>query len=225
MALSQNPLCRAAYERLKASMKAHNSDDSSKLEDWQNADDDILDEDLVAMPFNGNLFGTAKDYNGEDFGQGTNSDDEESEETSEEETEAAEQCLFELQLEDSWEPAHNPDMPEDHSAMQLDSDDGDPNTLIDFHLAEQCLLAEEHADSHPQIVCYSETYPSSQAGYVVVSMGKSSDTTYTSSVNGKQNIWAPFSSEIDWKVARWAKLRGAGSTAFSDLLAIDGVCI
>ncbi|PPQ81967.1 hypothetical protein CVT26_004198 [Gymnopilus dilepis] len=28
----------------------------------------------------------------------------------------------------------------------------------------------------------------------------------------------------DWKVAQWAKLRGVGSTAFSDLLAIDGVC-
>ncbi|KAJ3797272.1 hypothetical protein GGU11DRAFT_816582 [Lentinula aff. detonsa] len=28
---------------------------------------------------------------------------------------------------------------------------------------------------------------------------------------------------MDWELAHWAKLRGAGSTAFSDLLAIDGV--
>jgi hypothetical protein len=28
---------------------------------------------------------------------------------------------------------------------------------------------------------------------------------------------------MDWKVAHWAKLRGPGSTAFSDLLNIDGV--
>ncbi|KAJ3998021.1 hypothetical protein F5050DRAFT_1798690 [Lentinula boryana] len=36
-----------------------------------------------------------------------------------------------------------------------------------------------------------------------------------------QNIWAPFVSKMDWELAHWAKLRGAGSTAFSDLLAID----
>ncbi|KAF9487129.1 hypothetical protein BDN71DRAFT_1405152 [Pleurotus eryngii] len=35
--------------------------------------------------------------------------------------------------------------------------------------------------------------------------------------------YAPFSSRLDWEVARWAKLRGLGSTAFSDLLSIEGV--
>lgn len=37
------------------------------------------------------------------------------------------------------------------------------------------------------------------------------------------NIWAPFSSRTDWEVARWAKLRGPGSTSFSELLDIAGV--
>lgn len=37
------------------------------------------------------------------------------------------------------------------------------------------------------------------------------------------NVYAPFSCKIDWELARWAKLRGPGSTAVSDLLAIDGV--
>ncbi|PCH41885.1 hypothetical protein WOLCODRAFT_89528 [Wolfiporia cocos MD-104 SS10] len=37
------------------------------------------------------------------------------------------------------------------------------------------------------------------------------------------NIWAPFSSRMDWEIARWEKLQGPSSTAFSDLLAIDGV--
>ncbi|THU75130.1 hypothetical protein K435DRAFT_707628, partial [Dendrothele bispora CBS 962.96] len=35
--------------------------------------------------------------------------------------------------------------------------------------------------------------------------------------------WAPFTSEIDWRVAKWAKMRGASSSAFTELLAIDGV--
>jgi hypothetical protein len=35
--------------------------------------------------------------------------------------------------------------------------------------------------------------------------------------------WAPFSSRMEWEVARWAKLRGPSSTALSELLHINGV--
>ncbi|KAJ7864581.1 hypothetical protein B0H14DRAFT_3084418 [Mycena olivaceomarginata] len=37
------------------------------------------------------------------------------------------------------------------------------------------------------------------------------------------SVYAPFNSKLDWEVARWAKLRGAGSTAFTELLKINGV--
>ena len=37
------------------------------------------------------------------------------------------------------------------------------------------------------------------------------------------NPYHPFTTRLEWEVARWAKLRGSGSTAFSDLLAIEGV--
>ena len=36
--------------------------------------------------------------------------------------------------------------------------------------------------------------------------------------------WAPFRSQLDWEVARWAKLCGLTSTAVAELLAIPGVC-
>ncbi|THG94848.1 hypothetical protein EW026_g6702 [Hermanssonia centrifuga] len=42
-------------------------------------------------------------------------------------------------------------------------------------------------------------------------------------INNQKNIYAPFASKLDWQTARWAKLRGPGSTAFTDLLSIDGV--
>ena len=42
-------------------------------------------------------------------------------------------------------------------------------------------------------------------------------------VDTEANIWAPFRSKMDWELARWAKLRGPGSTAVSELLGIDGV--
>ncbi|THU96048.1 hypothetical protein K435DRAFT_665236 [Dendrothele bispora CBS 962.96] len=47
---------------------------------------------------------------------------------------------------------------------------------------------------------------------------------YQSNIPGSDtNIWAPFNSRMDWEVAQWAKMRHTGSTAFSDLLQIDGV--
>ncbi|RDX41450.1 hypothetical protein OH76DRAFT_1459168 [Lentinus brumalis] len=37
------------------------------------------------------------------------------------------------------------------------------------------------------------------------------------------NPYAPFASRLDWQLAQWAKLRGTGSTAFTELLAIEEV--
>ena len=37
------------------------------------------------------------------------------------------------------------------------------------------------------------------------------------------NPYAPFLSKTEWEIARWAKLRGPGSTGFSELMGIDGV--
>ena len=40
---------------------------------------------------------------------------------------------------------------------------------------------------------------------------------------GREGIWAPFSSQCDWEIARWAKMHGPSSSAFSELLAIPEV--
>lgn len=49
--------------------------------------------------------------------------------------------------------------------------------------------------------------------------------TYTQEVDPKsENPYAPFTSRLDWEIAHWTKLRSSGSTAFSDLLAIEEVC-
>ncbi|KAF8258517.1 hypothetical protein EI94DRAFT_1774184 [Lactarius quietus] len=40
---------------------------------------------------------------------------------------------------------------------------------------------------------------------------------------GTTNVYAPFLSKTDWEIARWAKLRGPGSTAFSELTSIKGL--
>ncbi|KAI0069583.1 hypothetical protein K474DRAFT_1610247 [Panus rudis PR-1116 ss-1] len=73
---------------------------------------------------------------------------------------------------------------------------------------------------------YSAQYPSIAAG-APVPQDKLNGTAYeryVSAAGSEQNPFAPFTSRIDWEVARWAKLRGPGSTAVSDLLQIPGVC-
>jgi hypothetical protein len=39
------------------------------------------------------------------------------------------------------------------------------------------------------------------------------------------NPYWPFTSQLDWKVAHWAKMRGPGSTAVSELLRIESVSV
>ena len=75
------------------------------------------------------------------------------------------------------------------------------------------------------IQTYIDRFPG-RAGEIIGPMPLTRDPAhvhYMNSVNGRSNPWAPFASEIDWEVAKWAKLRGPSSTAFSDLLAIPGV--
>ncbi|KAG2124273.1 hypothetical protein BD769DRAFT_1628794 [Suillus cothurnatus] len=38
----------------------------------------------------------------------------------------------------------------------------------------------------------------------------------------EDNIYAPFASKLDWDIACWAKLRGSSSTAFTELVSIEG---
>ena len=44
-----------------------------------------------------------------------------------------------------------------------------------------------------------------------------------SGVTPEDSIWAPFCSQRDWEIARWAKIYRLTSTAFSALLAIPEV--
>ena len=45
-----------------------------------------------------------------------------------------------------------------------------------------------------------------------------------SSYMNSDNIYGPFTSDIDWNVAKWVKLRGPSSSAATELLKIPEVC-
>ncbi|KAJ7758311.1 hypothetical protein B0H16DRAFT_1821620 [Mycena metata] len=74
--------------------------------------------------------------------------------------------------------------------------------------------AEDHFHHKPIV----EKYHSTLAGKPIVNpKAQSSEQAYASSLNDltAANPYAPFTSKLDWEVAKWAKLRGAGSTVFT----------
>jgi hypothetical protein len=69
---------------------------------------------------------------------------------------------------------------------------------------------------------FNDKYPHFRAGHCLGS-DQDTNTQYQVDLLNDMNTWSPFCSRLDWEIARWAKLRGPSSTAFSELLAIDGV--
>ncbi|THU86756.1 hypothetical protein K435DRAFT_683009 [Dendrothele bispora CBS 962.96] len=124
-------------------------------------------------------------------------------------------------LEVGWEP-ERPQAIEEYPEEPVIPNDGNEE---DDHLsADEQLNTQLHPDRF-YVTRYSDKYPGRQAGAATAG-GLKSDEKYAQALgisNDGSNRWAPFASKLDWEVACWAKMRGLGSTAFSDLLSIDGV--
>ncbi|KAJ7489503.1 hypothetical protein FB451DRAFT_1337209 [Mycena latifolia] len=86
-------------------------------------------------------------------------------------------------------------------------------------------LDEEDALEFPDDI--SEMLPNLFAGAAGALLPKTELPSYTQYQTHlsemDHNLWAPFKSQIDWQITCWAKVRGSTSTAFTDLLAIEGV--
>lgn len=93
--------------------------------------------------------------------------------------------------------------------------------------AERPLIDNGHGLKPARTFRYTEKHSHSRAGHIVA-QNNHRDTAYASSLYDESgegpSCWAPFTSRLDWEVAKWAKLRGTGATAVSELLSIDGVC-
>ncbi|KAI8985007.1 hypothetical protein BD414DRAFT_547770 [Trametes punicea] len=122
---------------------------------------------------------------------------------------------------DFFGPYNAADFPDDeeltHDAFELDS------SLSDSDDDEDDALAPS-ASSKTFIV----RFPGVLAGAPVVNMETTSRAywQYQDELDGHSapsNAYYPFVSKTDWEVARWAKMRGPGSTSFSELLTIQGV--
>ncbi|KAI1784554.1 hypothetical protein LXA43DRAFT_901392, partial [Ganoderma leucocontextum] len=97
---------------------------------------------------------------------------------------------------DGWEPEPRPPPPQDEEAV---------NTTRQTYVVR---------------------YPSPHAGAPIsASVSVDANETYRTQLDAAcpNNPYYPFATRLDWLVARWAKMRGPGSTAFSELLAIEEV--
>lgn len=215
---SQNPLCHAVFDELQQIASSDSAPDSepesqdiedahpsSQGADLEPQDHDIQDCNTVTQE-------GPEHCNNAPVGPGLDPSDSE--------LDADEQRLFEHDLEEAWEPERL--IAEGGNDSNAEEED-DTFQDVEDALVEEYRLAGQRVDQSPRIEPYSAHHPRSHAG-AILKYTTPTDIRYRATLNEPNNVWVPFQSEADWKIAKWAKLRGAGSTSFSELLAVDGVC-
>lgn len=177
-------------------------------------------------PFEGDHLGSALDYHNDDFPWPT-SDGDEAPDESESESDS-DSDFDELPVDDTagehgvnWVPP--PSLVPTPEPMDEDLPLDDQLTL---ERRREMVQNVQRLGRRPAVVV---TF-GGNAGRVVpqppnAQLDEFGYTTYQSSLGAaaRDNPWYPFQSKLDWEVAKWAKLRGPGDTAFSELLAIEGV--
>ena len=85
-----------------------------------------------------------------------------------------------------------------------------------------CFLSAEEV-ANLQNKTWGDVYPGPHAG-AVHSQGIPTTKEFENVLGGPSpNPFAPFNNQTDWELAKWAKLRGPGSTAFTELMGVTGV--
>lgn len=228
-------MCRAVLEKLRKPNDAYellvSADDNSRS---------AAGSDTNAVPFLGDTFGTPKEDPSDPFGHTMDenevdaddpaplmvSDDEDNNDA-----EDLEMANMVAELERSWEP------PREGAPHQEVLDDevvaDDPQPLMEVYdddgshiqlerKVDRYIIGDGYGVKPAVRIRYQDKYSSSRAG-LPLTHEESKDHAYGEALGGGDNPWAPFKSKKDWEIARWAKLRGPGSTAFSELLTINGV--
>ncbi|KAF9529836.1 hypothetical protein CPB83DRAFT_924972 [Crepidotus variabilis] len=80
--------------------------------------------------------------------------------------------------------------------------------------------AEEGLRKKPFIVPFPQKY--GEAGKVYSQSDTNGSHNYGNQIGG-DGVYGAFTSKLDWEVGKWAKLRGPSSTAFTELIEIEGI--
>ncbi|KAI1781775.1 hypothetical protein LXA43DRAFT_977924 [Ganoderma leucocontextum] len=137
-----------------------------------------------------------------------------------EEAEAEEADTLNFQEEGSWE---EPPPQDDDDAIAMDVDD---EGLVEDRSTEALDLrtAQHRAQEQLCTKTFVNRFPDPRAGAPLLTKESSAYDNYQTELDPEgENPYRPFTSRLDWEIARWAKMRGPGSSAVTELLAIKGV--
>ncbi|KAJ7434366.1 hypothetical protein B0H11DRAFT_2258450 [Mycena galericulata] len=207
--LTTNEACRAIFTEAESRIGPLPAKHAQEQQ-FQERDANFGPPQMHGLPsgdnvFQGDFFGN--NYTDEEFGYDLGSEDEFDDEGSDEDEDPSaqdQQDASHAGLEDGYEVPRA------------------PNT----NLADSAMPGIQQTAAGPAPNRESRKYPGRSAGKPIpATHSQSSEETYRSSLNNSTdgNPYAPFASKMDWDIAKWAKLRGSGSTAFTDLLQIDGL--
>lgn len=200
LARTSQPACRAIYEQQRSYLPG--VDPKSEPED-----DSEEAEEAPMQIFAGDYFG--EDYADDNFpgwdGAGGESSTSSSDESSSSDDEP------DPYLEPPPAPLANP---AEAGVNPMEDEHGRLFTGEERHKAEEDIWVEPVVYGFP-----------GRAGEAVEEENESGYVGYKDSLGAgsHNNPYAPFASKIDWDMARWAKLRGPGSTAVTELMGIDNV--
>ncbi|KAH7904180.1 hypothetical protein BJ138DRAFT_1107047 [Hygrophoropsis aurantiaca] len=230
LAQTRNPQCVAIYQQSQQYSPENESDEDAQLDAQESippdVDADMLEYEPEQMQdelmddggvFDGDYFGA---YGDEDLPW---PEDDEGGDGGDDDANEMDEDAAQLDLENGWEP--EPDLPQgemnDVDEEEEDAEDrGEENRTHAEREPEQAQDEDRDQTSNKPFI---SLYPNPNAGAPIYTREKNAYQSYGALLSDSENVWAPFTSQIDFEVARWAKLRGPGSTAFSDLLKIDGV--
>lgn len=194
-------------------------------------DDDLDAAEDHAIPFEGDHYGA---YSAEEFDDFDEYDDdqqgpaeESEEERRQEDTESQDDDEVDaanLEAEAGWEPPPPATIPR-APAEPTTSTESSQDANVNGGYGAPDRAAQSRAHEHLQTKTYSVRFPSNHAGAPIQrGRERSAYEQFQGRIDAvNANPYAPFASRIDWEVARWAKMRGPGSTAVSELLAIEEV--
>ncbi|KAK7023555.1 hypothetical protein VNI00_016675 [Paramarasmius palmivorus] len=213
--LSQNPECRKLFQHLFSYIPSDSGSDTDNEGD-EDDDDDSDFEGIPQVPFEGDYFGA--NYLPEHFGQGLDRDDEsdvaverDGELADDEDVEAMER----IALDQVPEPPRNAPSSRPYYTPEDEESVVEPSPPTTRQVIEERLRKDIVVESFPSVL----------AGAPIHQHRQTNDSNYTNRISdSERNPYAPFTSKLEWEVARWAKLRGPGSTAITELLQIEGFC-
>lgn len=186
------------------------------------------DIDLTGLPdaFNidptGDFFGDYDDYSLEEFGLESMKETDDITTHEDHETDSEDEDTDSQPEHTQLEPERVPPNPNREASEQIVQDESctmDTDSGGAFRMRGG---AEAELGNKPHIIRFNKgnnaagrTYPNTNC--------IDANTLYTAQINDAGNPYSPFRSKLEWEIALWAKMRGPSSTAFTELMSIEGV--